>query len=306
MNIDNCIQSNEVREYLQEIEHEFTDFEKATIIYNLSANIAIRNEKLIALQQETRDEVLRRQIQERLEYDQRVLEQFYDTDNGKYIMVVFGRYKSEFDGRIEEDPIGYFTDGELAKEYARRCWSSEENGYGFDIRKQRLITRKEELQEAVKSRIWTLSDGKGELSQTEESTYEEYASIEFGELCYSKEGALKYFWVQELVEGEEQILENYSEHFEEYFVEIPHPFQVGDHVRIIGTETTGMISYVVKKEDFPNVILDWSDAAVITVDYDAIAEDIRTECGEEIDVPHQHVHPMCLERMEDSNSGGEE
>ncbi|MFI3202073.1 MAG: hypothetical protein R3Y54_11235, partial [Eubacteriales bacterium] len=68
------------------IGHEFTDFEKATIIYNLSENIAIRNEKLVALQQETSDEVLRTQIQERLEYDRRVVEQFYHTDNGNSIV----------------------------------------------------------------------------------------------------------------------------------------------------------------------------------------------------------------------------
>ena len=68
MDIDTLIPSKEMKDYLQAIGHEFTDFEKATIIYNLSANISVCNEKLVALQQETSDEVLRTQIQERLEY----------------------------------------------------------------------------------------------------------------------------------------------------------------------------------------------------------------------------------------------
>lgn len=169
------------------IGHEFTDFEKATIIYNLSENIAIRNEKLVALQQETSDEALRTQIQERLEYDQRVLEQFYHTDNGKYIMVVFGRYKSEFDGKMQEDPIGYFTDGKLAEEYARTCLESKEKDYSFRILKQRLITRKEELQEAIKYHGWAFSRGKGELILCDDSTYSQDAAAILGELCYSKD-----------------------------------------------------------------------------------------------------------------------
>lgn len=68
------IPSNQVQEYLDSIHFTFSDFEKATLIWN--NRFVSKEEKLIALKELmelTSDEILKQQIYERLDYEKKYM-----------------------------------------------------------------------------------------------------------------------------------------------------------------------------------------------------------------------------------------
>lgn len=80
------IPSNQVQEYLDSIHFTFSDFEKATLIWN--NNLVSKEEKKMALKEImdlTKDEVLKKQIYERLDYEQKVYADFMDNADDKYV-----------------------------------------------------------------------------------------------------------------------------------------------------------------------------------------------------------------------------
>ena len=112
------IPSNEVQEYLDSIHFTFSDFEKATLIWN--NNLVSKEEKKMALKEImdlTKDEVLKKQIYERLDYEQKVYADFMDNADDKYVYSIenslgFARCKKA------KDAIEYclkLSDAELEK-----------------------------------------------------------------------------------------------------------------------------------------------------------------------------------------------
>lgn len=104
------IPSKDVRDYCKTIGHEFSDFEKATIIYNSRMTEEEKSKALKELADVTNDEKTKTQIYERLEFDAKKLATF--TYNcGDYIYAVV----------IEEDEAvnGYFSVFDLAVKFGR-------------------------------------------------------------------------------------------------------------------------------------------------------------------------------------------
>lgn len=112
------IPSNQVQEYLDSIHFTFSDFEKATLIWN--NNLASKEEKKTALKEImdlTKDEVLKKQIYERLDYEQKVYVDFMDDADDEYVYSIenslgFARCKKV------KDAIEYclkLSDAELEK-----------------------------------------------------------------------------------------------------------------------------------------------------------------------------------------------
>ena len=80
------VPSKQVQEYLDEIHFTFTDFEKATLIWN--NHLTTKEEKLIALKEmmnSTKDEMLKNKIYERLDYEQKVYVDFMDDADDEYV-----------------------------------------------------------------------------------------------------------------------------------------------------------------------------------------------------------------------------
>lgn len=85
-----------MRKYYEEIGFTFTDFQKATLIWN--APERKRQEILEALSElaeVTDDERLKKQIDERLHYEEKVFEKYADNADGKYVYVVAEREENE-------------------------------------------------------------------------------------------------------------------------------------------------------------------------------------------------------------------
>lgn len=112
------VPSKQVQEYLDEIHFTFTDFEKATLIWN--NHLTTKEEKLIVLKEmmnSTKDKVLKKQIYERLDYEQKVYVDFMDDADDEYVYSIenslgFARCKKV------KDAIEYclkLSDAELEK-----------------------------------------------------------------------------------------------------------------------------------------------------------------------------------------------
>lgn len=101
------IPSNQVQEYLDSIHFTFTDFEKATLIWN--NDFASKEEKKMALKEimdSTKDEVLKKQIAERLDYEQKIYDDFMDDESDEYVYSIEnipGFYRCKCAKQIIED-----------------------------------------------------------------------------------------------------------------------------------------------------------------------------------------------------------
>ena len=101
-----------MKKCFEEIDFAFTDFQKATLIWNAPGRL--RQEILDALEElseETRDEALRRQINERLNYEKKIFETFIYNQSGKYVYVVED---------LEYEKGGFFSDYNRALKYAKK------------------------------------------------------------------------------------------------------------------------------------------------------------------------------------------
>lgn len=104
------IPSKQVKEYYEEIGFSFTDFEKATIIWNMPGYT--RTACLSSLQEleaETEDAVTKQQIQERIRYEEAKWQTIRKNPEESYIYVVYDE---------EGIACGFFRDCDNAIEYA--------------------------------------------------------------------------------------------------------------------------------------------------------------------------------------------
>lgn len=99
------VPSQWMKKCFEEIDFAFTDFQKATLIWNAPGRL--RQEILDALEElseDTRDETLRRQINERLNYEKKTFETFIYNQSGKYVYVVEdGSYYVLVEGEADWD-----------------------------------------------------------------------------------------------------------------------------------------------------------------------------------------------------------
>lgn len=101
------IPSDQVQEYLDSIHFTFTDFEKATLIWN--NDFASKEEKKMDLKEimdSTKDEILKQQIHERLDYEQKIYDDFMGDESDEYVYSIEnipGFYRCKCAKKIIED-----------------------------------------------------------------------------------------------------------------------------------------------------------------------------------------------------------
>lgn len=184
---------------------EFTDFEKATLIWN--SPIASLDEKLDSLRElaeSTEDDTLKKQIEERLEYEKKAFELFIENDGDRYIYVVLDE---------ERDASGFFAEYDVAKRFGIRLCEEYEMKH-FVIEKQ-LVLKKDDINE------------------TQE---QEYSGTENVWASYDKYGGLKHYYSHEIVDPM-----NYDSaeknRFEYCFFRIPPVLEAGTVAKHVGEET---------------------------------------------------------------------
>ena len=193
--IAELIPSKDVREFLEEKGHVFTDFEKATLIYNHSEmSFTEKAVHLKGLMEQTENEILKGEIQDRLSYDELCLSRFYEND---------GDYIYELEVYDPEDKTfyekGYFKLGKVAVDCGIKF---QEN---FNIAKI--------------------------LLQTEAKESEECCNDCVSAVYFDNQGFVRSYYSLE-VEWTAKKVEIDPSRFENAYIKIPHPFFNGDFVRV--------------------------------------------------------------------------
>lgn len=253
------IPSKTMKKYLKEIGHEFTDRERATIIYNLWLPLSKRDELLLDIAWTTADAELRDQIEDRIDFDKEQLKKIEEETEGFVFFIegVFCAFDEEY-GAVE---YGGFTNLALARQVAMQA------GKEFKIQKERVFSAPVSLKESL-------------LTST------------VGGIYYNEQGEVMSYWTD--ASDEMFRLKKRGEAFEERYVEIPHPFVFGCRVHIVGdSELYNIRGYLTAEEEAAFLERTGSETLQECLDYmDAALVLVRTEDAEE---NHTHYHPFYLE-----------
>ncbi len=88
MTIDDLIPSKYMQEIMSRSNFVLTDFNKATIIWNSEKNYDEKLQSLKRIADNTDDKILKKQIRERIEYEEDAYKAFIQNPDKKYIFVV--------------------------------------------------------------------------------------------------------------------------------------------------------------------------------------------------------------------------
>lgn len=268
------VPSQWMKKCFEEIGFAFTDFQKATLIWNASGRL--RQEILDALEElseETKDETLRRQINERLNYEKRTFKTFIHNQSGKYVYVVED---------LEYENGGFFSDYNRALKYAKKYMQTYE--LKCRISKQLIVAT--DADEIVRN-PWRGNPNLG--FETEE--YCAYDGTAVASITLNMSGEIEQFNSYELPE-DEKIVDSYQvERFEYHFIKMPCPLQAGTTVKDIRNGSYYVLAggeadwnrYLNRIEE-KNWYVDFSDIQMIC--YKLTESGIRS---------HEHINPLYLE-----------
>ena len=264
-----------MRQILKEVEFEFSDFQKATLIWN--APNVYREERLNALRELasiTTDEKIKHQINERIHFEEKAFATFLDNSSTKYVYVVEDH---------ERYGCGFFASYDRAADYAVKYAKKYETGCSIE---KHLIVKTE-------ADMTVRNPWKGNLNMwIETDEFCEYGGDAVAGVSLNEDGLIKRFWSNELTKEDEDIVGEYkTERFESQFIKIPFEFQTGTPVRDVVCNTYGVLAQ--GKEDWEKYLktiedrdwhVDYSDVQVIVYEL--------TEAGY---WSHEHINPLHLE-----------
>ena len=312
--------------YLNEIGYTFTDFETAAILYHAIPYVQQRFDELSRLAEQTDDEILKMQIEEKLKREKEKINRF--TTSGKNAIFVVEYFDEEHG---EYEVAGYGASLEAAWEIGMKLESK------FSIRKYALHIEFSDDEDydpilyisLYGSNYFNPYMGKPKNWEITEDNIQEVMgenkvdpiikvstpyNKSFGTFDYDNKGRLIYYWVNEdkpvnlsdetLEEKAKSSMEDsYSDKlFYNAFVPMPFPLELGDYVRCvdgfegeIGRNDDRLIGIVsVSREDYENflerakrIYVDFSDAQVTTTF-------IKKDGG----LTHNHIPPIFLEKAE--------
>lgn len=271
------VPSKYARDFYKEIGFEFTDFQKATLIWN--APDKIRQEILDALQEladETAETKVRQQILERIAYEKKAFAAFLDNSDFKFVYVV--------EDREDRCSCGFYQKYDMAVNYAVR-YSNEYETKCF-IKKQRIVM--EEADEIVRN---PFRENPNMGSDFESAECCEYSGDEMASATLNERGEVVRFWSLELPEEEKIVDEYRTDRFEFAFMKVPFAMPPGTIVKNIVTGNYGVLAQgkedwdaYMKRIEERNLYVDFSDIQVIVYEL--------TEKGY---WSHEHTNPMHIE-----------
>lgn len=252
------IPSETVRNYVMESKWTFTDREKAALLYHSDLSLKEQYTRLGNLRDTTTDEGLQRQLTEYLEREKQAIQAFKENAVKRCVYIL----KVQENGGFHEGEYlarGYFFDWNVAFEYGKK------ENVPFQIEKYLV------------NAVFEFDDGTCN-----------HTSI--ADLHFNKNGEASFFSSREIPDDNEQT--DWYECFENMFYESPNPFEIGDIVRLVGTEKYGIVEVSQKhwKENLERYkqrrkfLPDYSDVQVRVI--------FLTEDGTFI---HSHINPVNLE-----------
>lgn len=271
------IKSKDVRAYIKRTGLQFSDSEVGTLLFHSGMPYHELHCALKELAERTADQALRRQIEERIAYDERCSE-IFRTNDGSFFFAVSvdaGSKECEYD-----EIIGHFASLELALAFMKG------KNVPFTVKKYQIVGLREPL---VKS-VVHVNPRLPSKNLIKDRPYEE---IPVSEFTYGADGSLVQYWTDEISDEEHSKVDDWgASRFENRFFPLPNPFEVGDIVcmvdapdslGIVETSREGRAEWMreVRKRNLP---LEYYDSF--------IRVEFLTEQGT---FTHGHIPPIDLE-----------
>ena len=264
--------SKDVQLYMEENNLHFTDFEKATIIYNSALSVNEKHDRLEKLASETVDEILNQQITDRLFDDRKIIETFMNDIEG-YI------YDLDITEAIDvEYECDCYADPQSAYEYGRS------QGYLFDIGKYKIVSN--ETRENNKD-VYFLE--MQDPRNPDSVVYIERRPV--SGLFYDADGALIKFQSDEIDFADKRVQnESDKSRFENAPINMPNPFEIGDIVRVLNSDMHGIVE--TSQDEWKSIYETMKDGG-----FASEVIEVLMFFGEG-QVEHFRVNPLFLEKYE--------
>lgn len=268
------VPSQLMRKFFCDVGFEFTDFQKATLIWNAPGKT--RKEILDALRELseiTEDKNVTQQIQERIKFEDKIFAAFINNQLSKYVYVVVD----------SEDgcSCGFFGNYYMAAEYALK-YTKENKSKWCSIRKQLIVSTTEDKK--VRNH-WNGYPNMG--IKTEE--YSEYNGEAVAEATLNSDGEIKNLTSYEIPKQNEPMCG--TGRFEHQFIKIPFDLQAGTPVKDVINGTYGILA---QGKEAWNKYLQNIENRKLHVDYSDIQVGVYrlTKTGY---WSHEHINPMRLD-----------
>lgn len=273
------VPSQVMRKYLEEEHWLFTDWQKATLIWN--SPIHTKTEILEALKEladTTADTILKRQILERLTYEEKAYRLLNDNSQGKYVYLL----------RIDDCIRGVFADYETARRYgSKKC--EEEDEMIYTVEKQLIYG------ESTKQDVAIPRFSPHNILQPELPSREECIGISSGDSMHKAGGeCLTWDSCEISAEEEERVDSLRKDRFEYQFFRIPFGMEAGTIVRYKSTFTESpeygiLLTGASDWQQYMNhmEVVEWKDFLDIQVEVVFLRE--RGYWS------HEHINPLYLE-----------
>ena len=276
MDIFSIIKSRDVRDYIRRTGYQLPDRDAATILYNAGFSHKRLMRMLKELAEETEDETLHREINERIAFEERCFFLFQQNDGNYFFQV-------RENAPAFTEPSGNFASLETALSYAKS------HDTLFDIAKYEIV---KDLSTAKKPVVHTNPRLKGDKPAEEIP----YCGASVAEYTYNKDGSIISYWSEECSQEEWDAVNDWGvSRFESRFVPFPNPFNEGDIVSFVGSTLPGIVSTsqkewssLVAEASAPSSVLDFADASICVQFYSKLTGHFE----------HSHVQPIYLERLE--------
>lgn len=275
------IDSKYTREKYKELGIEFTDWQKATIIWNKPMPHQERLDALKELAKEITDVELKKQILERVSYEEKQLEYIMQNCDNNYVYIV----KDEKD----ECDYGAFFMFETALKQARKY--AEENMEEMHIYKIQIVKGTDIP--IIRNRDRWNTNLFPEKAKIEER-FSDYIDGEVGSVSISRAGDIRCWWSNETTDEEELVMDSFDiNRFESRFLKLPYVHKAGMFVKYIPTGELSVLA--TGKEDWDK-FLERVDNGLY-VDYFDKSHKVYTLCDEGY-WSHDHICPFLLEEVE--------
>lgn len=275
------IPSKEVRELIERTGREFSDFEKAVLIYNGDLPYYEKLDMLKELSKSTKDSTLKAMLEERVSKDEEDSECFAKNTEG-YVYIL---NSEEF--APEDFYCGCFVSKEMAYTYGLKL------AYNFRIEKHLIIGFNETQPRKNKSYANPYVFDTKELDELVIES--ESSSSMVASFYYTKEGTLRYFYSSEIERDAQEELERLfnTQRFENSYIDIPNPFEVGDIVCLTTDNGHGVV--VTSQEDWRQYKEIMKNAKYKNFGDASIIVDFLMDNGH---ISHAHVNPIFLGKYE--------
>ena len=218
------VPSTYMKKVFEKNHFELSDFQKATIIWDMPGKSwKEKLEALRELSEITKDNSLKRQIEERIHYEKKKFDKFKDNSFGRYVYVV----------KAKGYPYGFFADYGMAIEYFTDLYGC--GTFDFDeresleISKQLIVRSVEELTEKTATR-WNPNI----FPDKKEPEYDEYDGNAVSEVYFDIHLQMTRIYSNEMSVEEDEVVNAWKkERFEESYFDMPYEGRIGMIVQYI-------------------------------------------------------------------------